>query len=453
MEKISDNGTDGARTVSANDTEKPPPIDPMAEMFGPGSGVFPSPEDDSSAPEELLTIFEEFGIGEYAYRCILKEVTQGANNTHIRSFNGNYPSIEWITNNCGPGEYLLVFMWRQASDMEVEHRTGRKRMVNKSQQCRITISEKAIDQWREYQLKQKLRKLKEKRQVIQDAKLDRALDVDLGDLDPNDRDVSRNVSTDVINPATAGKEYVQNIIEAANMLGLTKKESSFSFEKILAIVAPLLPALLEYVNKSSERAQMQQQQFMTLLMTTMSGNTKELIEIMKANAGQGAGTRAVEEFKSMLTGAIDIKQELSGMGKESTADKVFKLIEGVSAHVIPLLLMPRAQAAADPRMKIAQAYMQNSPDVAELRNNPVELSKLVHDLDEYFGWEQTNLILQVAKLVRPEDCPMLPEQRYSYGDMRNAANDEETLRATSVLSRNVSTNAEQQENAEEIVME
>jgi hypothetical protein len=216
---------------------------------------------------------------------------------------------------------------------------------------------------------------------------------------------------------------VQNIIEAANMLGLTKKESSLSFEKILAIVAPLLPALLEYVNKSSERAQMQQQQFMTLLMTTMSGNTKELIEIMKANAGQGSGARAVEEFKSMLTGAIDIKQELSGMGKESTADKVFKLIEGVSAHVIPLLLMPRAQAAADPRMKIAQAYMQNSPDVAELRNNPVELSKLVHDLDEYFGWEQTNLILQVAKLMRPEDCPMQPQERYSYGDPRNAAND------------------------------
>lgn len=129
--------------------------------------------------------------------------------------------------------------------------------------------------------------------------------------------------------------------------------------------------------------------------------------------------RAVEEFKSMLTGAIDIKQELSGMGKESVADKVFKLLEGLSAHVIPLLMMPRAQAAIDPRMKIAQAYAQASPDVQELRNNPMELSKLVHELDDFYGWEQTNGILAVMKFSRPDDCPCEPGQRYPQGDERN----------------------------------
>jgi len=390
--------------------------DPMEELFGPGSGVFQSPEEDNAAPEELLAIFDEYGIGGYAYRCILKEITDGANNMHVKSFTGSYPSTEWITNNCGPGEYLLVFMWRQAGGELAAN--GKPRMINKSQQCRVTISEKAIEQWREYQLKQKLKKLKEKRQVIQDAKLDRALDVDLGDLDPETKAAQPQTAV-TPDPVQAGKQYVQNIIEAANMLGLTKKESSFSFEKLIAIAAPLLPALLEYINKSSERSQMQQQQFMTLLMTTMSGNTNQLMELMKANSGQGAGMRAVEEFKSMLTGAIDIKQELSGMGKESVADKVFKLLEGLSAHVIPLLMMPRAQAVNDPRMKIAQAYAQASPDVQELRNNPMELSKLVGELDDFYGWEQANGILSVMKFSRPADCPCEPGRRYPQGDPRN----------------------------------
>jgi len=408
--------------------EKQPPIaspdndpDPMQEMFGPGSGLFKTPEEDESAPEELIEVFEEYGNLMTGYRCVFKDVSnRSAQNTIIKTFNTQYPSIEWITNWYGPGEYLLIFMYKVKDTDSTDPR--KKKTI--SHQVRISISEKSFPQYRKFQFEQNLRDAKDKRQKIQDAKIEQALDLKLEDINgvgvrATDPVAPTNALTQYVDPAQAGKKYVQDVIEAARMLGLTKQESSFDLGKILAALAPILPAVIDFLGKGAQRAQEQQQQFMTLLMTTMKGNNDQLLEIMKANQGDGAAMKAVNQFKEMLTGAIDIKTELAGMGKETVADKVFKLIEGLAGHVMPLLMMPRAQALTDPRAKIAQAYAAVNPDIQALNADPKEQSKLVRNLDDYYGWEQTNGMLVIMGWKRPDDCPCEPGKQWPPDDPRN----------------------------------
>jgi hypothetical protein len=406
--------------------------DPMEELFGPGSGIFHHPEEDDSPPEELLEIFAEHGIGQLKYNCILKEKPRGGSQyIPLQTMTGSYPSTEYITNNFGPGEYRLVFFWKRCSTTEFSE-GGNPKRTPFSKWCDVVISEKLRQQYSDFQLRKRLADMKEKRKLIQEAQLDKVLDYGMDGLGlAADPEKENRENTPTVNPAEAGRKYVQEVMNSADMLGLTKKSEGFDFAKFIAAAAPFIPALLDYLGQGARRAQEQQQQFMNLILTTMSGNSNQLIEIMKANQGNGAAQNAVKEFKEMISGAIDIRGELSGMGKETVADKVFKLLEGLAGHVVPLLMMPRAQAMSDPRMKIAQAYAAASPDIAEIRDNPEELSKLVRELDDFYGWEQANGILAVMKFGRPADCPCEPGKRFPDGDPRNALELEAIGRAVS----------------------
>lgn len=403
-----DEGEDTARSTR----------DPMQELFGPGSGVFADPEEDSNPPDELIAIFDEFGIRERSYRCILKEIGTGANNTYVKSFNHQYPSMDWITNNCGPGEYLLVFQWREQTGEKTEG--GHRKTINRSEQVPVTISEKALSQWREYQFQQKIKKLAEKRQQIQDAKIDRALDVDLSELEPKG---STLPAPPPVDPAEAGKAYVKNIVEAASMLGLSRApQPSMDWGKLLAGLAPLALPLFEFFKSSREAEAQRQREFTQLLLTTMAGSHSQVLELAKVQNGQGAGSGMAKEYLDILRSAIDIKQEISGMGKESIADKVFGLLEGLAGHVVPLLMMNAQQRASDPRMMIAKVYRDTSPDIAELKMHPEELQKLVVKLDAYYGWAQTDGMLAIMGFERPVECVRDPGKQWPDGDPRNVPN-------------------------------
>jgi hypothetical protein len=384
--------------------------DPIQELFGPGSGTFRSPEDDDSAPDELISVFDEYGLSDLKYKCVLKEVGISAEKNFIRSFVESYPSVDWITQNCGPGEYLLVFTWRQEDSA-----TGK--MKGKIKQIKIAISEKCRDDFLDYQRKKKIKSAQQARQDIAQANLDKILDSNINTIDMNPNTPA------VIDPMEAGKKYVQNITEAAKMLGLDRNAPAapgLDWGKVLGVIVPLIPPLLDFMGKQADRSEQRMKEFIALITATTASSQNQMLEIMKTTSGSNAGSRAVEEFKTMLNGVIDIKSEISGMGKKSVADRIFELLEGIAPHVAALLSMPRNQAMNDPRVRAAQVYASLSPDIKDIKNDLEEQTRLVNDMDAYYGWENTDGILQIMKLFeRPDTCPRRADQRYPHDDPRN----------------------------------
>ena len=85
-------------------------VDPMAAFM---VGAYTDPSEDDDAPEEIISLFAEYGLSDRTYRCVLKEINTGSPGVSvIRNFASSYPSFEWIKNNCGPGDYRLTFMWQ-----------------------------------------------------------------------------------------------------------------------------------------------------------------------------------------------------------------------------------------------------------------------------------------------------------------------------------------------------
>ena len=71
---------------------------------------------------------------------------------------------------------------------------------------------------------------------------------------------------------------------------------------------------------------------------------------------------------------------------------------------------------------MAKAYVGASPDFQELKKDPAEMKRFVDNMDNFFGWEQTDMILEVmgnGEVPRPAECPKDPSKRYKAGDPRN----------------------------------
>jgi hypothetical protein len=149
----------------------------------------------------------------------------------------------------------------------------------------------------------------------------------------------------------------------------------------------------------------------------MKSSNTQMLEMVKANQGPSTGQQMMKEFGDMVKNALNVKELFEGQ-KEGLADKVFRLIESVAPHILPVLAMGPAQRQFDPRWMIAQQYASNAPEIQQLRDNPLELKKLVQNLDETIGWEQTDQILTLMTkgvLTRPDDCPRRAEQQFPAG--------------------------------------
>jgi hypothetical protein len=274
------------------------------------------------------------------------------------------------------------------------------------QQVKINISDKVMQEYIDFRREEKIKRIKKQKLELEEAKIEQAF----------------GPETEPIDSMEAGRKYVSQIVEASQMLGLTKSQG-MDWGKIASVVLPMIPVVMEYLNKSAQRQQEQMNQYMTLMMSTMSNNNNQLMEVLKNQNGDNAGLRAVKQYQDMITGIIDLKGTLGDMGKESIADKVFKLLESLAPHVVALLSMPRQQALSDPRMTMAKAYANFSPDIAALRSNPQELTRLVGELDDFYGWEQSDQMLAIMGFTRPDESARLAQKRYPKGDERNNITD------------------------------
>ena len=379
--------------------------DPLNAFLGPQSGnkVLGNYQDED-IPDEVLGILDEYKLyNGKPFRTIIKELPEGCDDpalgAFVKSFSKTVPTIDYIGRNYGPGRYCIVFTWKQ-KDLE------QGRMISKSSDVLIEVSDKYEAEYREYQHQQKLDRLKRRKESVQDALLESKLEGSLLDEGGDKKPESLNA-----------KEYVREMLAFNEQLGL--KRGGIDWDKLLPLVMTGLPLMLKALSDMNSNRQAQMQQMMTLMLTQSNNYNSQLVEVMK-NMGPQNGSDTMKEFREMLTSAIDMKELLQPNKPDSLADKIFSMLETVGPQLLNVAQMSAQARAMDPRVAMAKQFMKTNPDFQALDNNPESKSNLIRKLDGFYGWQQTDSILQVIGWQRPDTCPRLDEQRFPAGTPEQA---------------------------------
>jgi hypothetical protein len=390
------------KPIPERDQPPAPPTyynDPLQDLFGPESKAkyIGNPED--SVPDEILAVLVDNGLGNRQFQAILKEIPKGANgqepgdyvgcSDYIKGFNSVVPSTEWIARTYGPGAYLLSFNWTTQNGPHGQIVKERHR-----ENCIINISDKFMDEYKQCRLDRKLKMSKEANEKVSEAILERKLDSEL----------TRETGLGpVVDPKDAAKAYLTEALETARLLGLGPQKG-IEWDKILPIAVPAILAFLQ-------SQQSQSREMMQLMLTISGQNNNQLLELAKINQGQGQGGAMFKEMKDMLMGAIDLKAAITPE-RESVADKIFKVVEGVLPQILQIATMKQQERTQDFRYKFAQEFIKQDPNFQQVMKDPVARAESINKLDEHFGWEQTDQVLAVAGIERPDSCPRDPAKQF-----------------------------------------
>jgi putative lipoic acid-binding regulatory protein len=397
-----------AKRIAVGTVLPPPPLDapkyeggyvpqgddPLASILGPGSTTVLGKQGEE-IPQEILDIYQQHDLSRYSYQCILKQIPEGATDSgnlpFVKSWSRAVPSIEFIAREYGPGNYKLIFTWRTSSD-------GTTRSL--SDNVIFEVSDKFEAEYNEYQFNKKVAEVKRKREKIQNMKIDGEFSRTIG-LENILKEDRPEVPIE-----EAAIKYVDNVASVAEKLGMTRQRG-FDWDKMLPVVLTALPAIMKLMHDAESSRREENRQFMSLLITTLSSNNSQMVDILKSQQPQ-RGTDMTKELFDMIKGAIDVKEMIQGSGKESVSDRIFNVIEHAAPQLLELIKLNAMQRANDPRMLLAQTYMKTNPDFQALDKSPQVLSEVTQRMDEVFGWKQTDAILAALKYPRNADCPRDP---------------------------------------------
>lgn len=374
--------------------------DPLNMFLGPQSGnkVLGDPETEGM-PDEVLAVLDEYGLyNGKPFRTILKELPEGCEDPnrglYIKGFAKTVPTIDYLGKHYGPGRYCLVFTWRQKDPEQ-------GRMISKSAEVLLEVSDKFESEYKEFQHSEKLNRLRKRKESVQDALLESKLEGSLLDDQVGSDGTNRNA-----------KEYVKEMLAFNEQLGL--KRGGIDWDKLMPLIMTGLPLMMKALSDMNSNKQAQMQQLMTLMLTQSNNYNNQLVEVMK-NMGPQNGSDTMKEFREMLTSAIDMKELLRPEKPDTLADKIFSMLETVGPQLLHVASLSAQARARDPRVAMAKQFVQNNPDFQALDNNPESKSALIRKLDGFYGWQQTDSILQVMGWQRPDDCPRREEQQYPEG--------------------------------------
>ena len=388
----------------------------LEQMFGPGytTRLIRDSEEDYDIPEEIQVVLDEHGLGKRAFSVTLKSLDENevstANGAYVKSWGRAVPTIEWIAKHYGPGPYLLYFKWRGRS--EDSENVDKKKVFTET--VHFEISQKYQDTYDEFQLQQRIARAKRKNDMVRNAKLSKSLENDLDILTEEGEEKKGQVSP---------RDYLKQLAEDARMVGMVPAGNggggSIKWGELLPLIVTGLPTVLKVMDERRRAEQERFEKFLMLMMNQTNQSSTNLLELVKNQQGPTKGSEMMEEMGRMIMSAIDIKDAISG-NKETTADKIFGLIESVAPVLLSMTTMSKAQRETSPAFIGAKAYMSASPEFQELSESPETRVALVKKLDAFYGWEQTDGILDIAGYQRPGECPRLPEQRYPANDPRNS---------------------------------
>jgi len=391
--------------------------DPMAEMFGPGSGVKMYGDQEDEIPDEVRAVIESHGLDKKSFQCTLKEIPKGsglgeglANATtsvHLRGFSRGIPSPDYIAREYGPGDYVLCFTWQVKED------DGVRRM--KREEVPITISEKVMNEYKKQRLSTKIKEASEIGTQVREALVEKSIE---GELIHALTGKGKNHDDD---PKATAKRYIEETIETAKLIGLSPYASqpqpparSIEWDKIIPAAATVITAFLSMQQQAEQRRSDEFNKMLMLMMGNSQTANNQLLEVMKVQSGAGSGNMAIKEFKDMVLGALDIKDALSGNNKETLGDKIFRLVESVAPSILSIAATTAQSAQTaknNPTVQMAKGYIETNPDFQALKHDPAEMKKVIDNMDRTYGWVQVDHILNTMGWPRPADCPRMDEYK------------------------------------------
>lgn len=387
------------QSIEAEPSDQPdrPIIDEslMKDFLGPGSGVEFLGEPTDNPPDEVVDFLSIHEFGKRRFDIILKEAE--GDNTVVKSWFRKIPSIEYIARNYGPGKYNLLILWFESED-------GKKR--RRAETVPLTISEKFGHEYAEHMRNRKVESMKENQKRIQELRFDREID--------------QAITSATAPSPQSPKEYIKEIRDTAEMLGLIPKHAATGgSDSIMPQIMAALPtigaavgALLKiFTERQAASADMMNRMLM-LMMDRSDKANMQMLEVMKMSQGVGSGSNSMKEIRDMVFGMLDIKEALTG-DKQSIADRVFSAVENVLPELLKVMSLSAAQRQNDFRYQMAQQYVSKDPTFQTAMHDPAILQTLITKWDDFYGWEQTDGILQIAGIQRPENCPRDPQKRFS----------------------------------------
>jgi hypothetical protein len=391
MEQIPVTPVDGAPFVNS----PPPPggtPSPFDDFFGAGVGK-PLEEHYDEMPEEISAILKEHSLDTVKYSCILKRFGDDGTKTnavYVSSWSKKIPSMDYIARVYGPGRYAFSIQWT-SSDKE----TGRKKKTF-NEYIDFEISDDCAEIHEDYVIEQQIRRIEARKQKVDRARL------------------KKELSTGMIGPSSAGdpredaKSYVKEIAETAEMLGF-KRNDSFPWKDILPLVIPLIG---QFMNRGNGSDNLVAQMYAKMLDISKESSTN-LLEVVKAQSGQGSGNMVMREMVDMVKQTINLREVLDGGKNESSAvDKLLELVQGVSPMIVALLAQKKEARENSVPYKMARSFTETSPEVAAIAQDPEALIEFVNRNDQLWGWRVTDMMLELGGkigLARPPQCPRLPE--------------------------------------------
>lgn len=381
----------------ANDSQPYIDDDPLKNLLDSSIKIIGDAED--SLPEELQGFLAEHDFGKRYFQVILKrrdntsdDKTSASSMSYVKSWYRTIPSMEHLVKNYGPGDYMFVVRWNQKNS-----ETGR--VEKRGENIDFTISDKCQSEYDEFQYQKHIESRKVAQDKIRQLKVNKQLDDSLlGNAEqPEDK--------------TTAKEYVNEIVEMAGKLGLTRESGGF-FQTLSALAPLLIPVVTEFI-KSQQNSAIQSQTMFSNMLGIMLGQSEKsnqhLLEFVKVSQGAGSGASSVKEFKDMLHGVIDIKEALNQ--KESVVDKVFTMVESVLPQVLSIMALNKQQQAQDYRVQMARTFVKANPDFKQVVGDPSKMAEFIARWDDHYGWEQTDGILSVIGIERPPECPHDPAKQ------------------------------------------
>jgi hypothetical protein len=389
--------------------------DPMGEMFGPGSNVKLIGEPTDEVPDEVRALLEQHGMAKHNFQCMLKELPEGAqisgdadsgstNAKYIKGWTRSIPSFDFIKNNYGPGFYIIAFSWRgQKADG-----TGTEA---KHDEVTIEISPKALDEHKKFRLQSKIKNASDLTSQVRDELVEKNIEGSMVRAMTGDDDKAK------VAPADAAKEYITSAMETVKMLGIPVGQTqakAIEWDKLLPAVAPIVLAYLQHQSTMEQRRAEDFNKMLMLMVTQGQQSSHQMLEMFsRTQSGAGSGNQFIKEFTDMIKGAVDVKQLLNPPA-ETLGDKIFRVVESVAPQILTIASQAAQNQAAlgkNPMVGMAKSYVDRNPDFQALRNNPVEMKKTIDRMDDYFGWRQTDAIIEVIGMPRPDNCPRDPMKK------------------------------------------
>lgn len=358
--------------------------------------------DTNETPDEISMFLSTNGIAD-KYQMVLKEVLNSGKPQYIRGFSNWHPTIDDIGEQWGPGEYEITFSWKETGI------GGKKQPVAKS--FKINLPEKAwgpihqayLEKRREEQLE------KDKQKIHHEAERARAYGQTAAPQGASDLDTLKKAAETLrsLGVPLGGPAATPKTDWASVLVGLAP---------VMAALAPVASAFITRKREDSQGPLLQ-----LLISKMLDHKPQGESEYMKQAFGFVMGT-----MKNML----EVKQQMQPEEKEPFIERVFDKLVGSMPMLMELAKLSKSQRENSMMYQMAKSH----PDVQAVLGD-VELQiAFVNKLDKFYGFEQTNQILEVMGVPRP---PVTAENAKHYPSPNAAKPSEGSAEATQENLRDV----------------